>query len=73
MITQIKDLTVPPEPAQHLSSGLVGHRVSVSVSQHIIHTHVDNLTHTHTRKHIHHDREDAVLLAKENMVSGIFV
>lgn len=41
MITQIKDLVVPPRPAQHLSSGLVGQRVSVSVSQHITHTRVD--------------------------------
>lgn len=46
MITQIKDLTLPPQPAQHLGSGLVGQRVSVSVSQHITHTHADNLPHT---------------------------
>jgi len=71
MITQIKDLTVPPQPAQHLSSGLVGQRVSVSVSQHITHTHVDNLP--QPREHIHCDRENAVLLVKENLVPGILV
>lgn len=73
MITQIKDLMVPPQPAQHLGSGLVGQCVSVSVSQHIMHMRADNLPPTHMETHIHCNREDAVLLANENMISGVFV
>lgn len=34
MISRIKALMVPLQPAQHLASGLAGQRVSVSVSQH---------------------------------------
>lgn len=52
MIAQIKDLVLPPQPAQHLSSGLAGQRVSVSVSQHITHTRVDNLPHAPAETHV---------------------
>lgn len=64
MISRIKDLMVPLQPAQHLASGLAGQRVSVSVSQH---------PHTQPPRDACFQgcEEGTVLLAKQNQIPGI--
>lgn len=63
MISRIKALMVPLQPAQHLASGLAGQRVSVSVSQH---------PHPPPRDAcVQGCEEGTVLLAKQNRTPGI--